>query len=276
MAGTKPNWNELSHDDKLSVLTRSSVERIVGDYHAPNMEESDFRSLVKRELALWQSKNNAGKPSIAGRPPNKEVVLGAWRDLDRSEAILELIDNSIDAWMRRSKQHPHKTAKELNIQIGIDTDTGQLTYEDNAGGGQIEKLVNLVVPGHSETDALATSIGSYKTGGKKAIFRLASAVNIMTRYWNPAGTGDQAVSVHLDEHWLQDAEEYEFPYFSLVDRSVIERGQTRYVMQLRSEPIGNPWFTNPMEIDKIKREIQQTYSLLMARNNAIKNVFSAT
>jgi hypothetical protein len=273
MAATKPDWNTLSHDEKLSVLRNSSVEQIVRDYRASDAAESDFRSLVNRELTLWRPENNVGKPSIAGSPPNKEVVLGAWRDLDRSEAVLELIDNSIDAWMRRKESHPQKTAIELNIQIVIDPDTGQLTYEDNAGGVQEEKLVNLVVPGHSETDALATSIGSYKTGGKKAIFRLASAVNITTRYWNPAETGDRAVSVHLDEHWLQDVEEYRFPYFPLKDQTVIERGQTRYRMQLRSEPIGNPWFINPIELEKIKHEIQQTYSLLIARNKAIKIYF---
>ena len=273
MAAAKPNWNALSHDEKLLVLRRSSVDQIIGDYQVPGLEQSDLRSLVSREFALWQPNNNAAKPSKAGRPPNKEVVLGAWRDLDRSEAVLELIDNSIDAWTRRSEKHPNKTAKELNIHIVIDSDTGQLTYEDNAGGVQEEKLVNLVVPGHSETDALATSIGSYKTGGKKAIFRLASAVNITTRYWNPAETNDRAVSVHLDDRWLQDVEEYEFPYFPLLDDSVIERGQTRYVMQLRSEPIGNPWFTNPIEIEKIKHEIQQIYSLLIARNSAIKIYF---
>src|SRR5262245_48111935 len=100
MATTKTNWNELSHDEKLSVLTRSSVDQIVDDYHVPDMENPDFRALIIRELALWQPRNNAGKPAMAGRPPNKEVVLGAWRDLDRSEAVLELIDNSIDAWLR--------------------------------------------------------------------------------------------------------------------------------------------------------------------------------
>src|SRR5438034_11822813 len=114
---------------------------------------------------------------MAGKAPNKEVVLGAWRDLDRSEALLELIDNSIDAWKRRREKYPDKSAPELNIYIDIDSDTGQLTYEDNAGGVPVGKLENLVVPGYSETDALAHSIGSYKTGGKKAIFRLAMAVN---------------------------------------------------------------------------------------------------
>jgi hypothetical protein len=269
----KPNWNDLSHDDKLSALRGSPIEQILMDYRVPDMDESAFRSLIARETALWQPKLYKGKPTVIGEPPNKEVVLGAWRDLDRSEAILELIDNSVDAWTRRKERYPDKCAKELIIHIDIDSDTGQLSYEDNAGGVQEEKLVNLVVPGHSETEALANTIGSYKTGGKKAIFRLASAVNITTRYWNPAETGDQALSVHLDDRWLNDVSEYRFPYFPLQDKSSIERGQTRYLMQLRSEPIGNPWFSNPIERTNIEKEIQRTYSLLMARNRALKIYF---
>jgi len=269
----KPNWKELSHDDKLSVLRGTALDQIVKDYKVPDMDDRDFRALLARETHLWQPKLYKGKPTLAGSPPNKEVVLGAWRDLDRSEAILELIDNSIDAWTRRKERQPDKTAKELIIHIDIDSDTGQLTYEDNAGGVQEEKLINLVVPGHSETEALATTIGSYKTGGKKAIFRLATAVNITTRYWNPAETGDQALSVHLDERWLSNVSEYQFPYFPLADKSSIERGQTRYLMQLRSEPIGNPWFSNPIERKSVEHEIQKTYSLLMARNPAIKIYF---
>jgi type IV secretory pathway TrbF-like protein len=159
------------------------------------------------------------------------------RDLDRSEALLELIDNSIDAWNRRRAEYPAKSAPELNIYIDVDSDSGQLTYEDNAGGVAVEKLVNLVVPGHSETDAFAHSIGSYKTGGKKAIFRLAAAVNISTRFWNPAETGDTAVAVHLDERWLTDVDEYTFPYFDLKDDGGLQRGQTRYLMQLRPDPM---------------------------------------
>ncbi|MEA3194318.1 MAG: hypothetical protein QOD26_2651 [Betaproteobacteria bacterium] len=269
----KTNWNDLSHENKLSALQAASVEQILKDYHVPELDEQAFRALLTRETALWQPQQYKGKPTLAGAPPNKEVVLGAWRDLDRSEAILELIDNSIDAWSRRRDRYPDKSAKELNIYIDIDSDTGQLSYEDNAGGVQAEKLVNLVVPGHSETEALAATIGSYKTGGKKAIFRLASAVNITTRYWNPAETGDQALSVHLDEHWLADVNEYRFPYFPLTDKSVIERGQTRYLMQLRSEPLGNPWFNDPAQRTVIEQEIQKTYSLLMARNKAIKIYF---
>lgn len=270
---TKPRWETLSHADKLKVLREVPVDQIVADYASDEPDTAGFRARLAEETALWQPTQATGTPEKAGKAPNKEVVLGAWRDLDRAEALLELIDNSIDAWKRRRAKYPGKSAPELNIYIDIDSDTGQLTYEDNAGGVPVDKLVNLVVPGHSETDALAHSIGSYKTGGKKAIFRLATAANITTRFWNPAETGDETIAVHLDERWLTDVNEYEFPFYRLKDTGEIQRGQTRYVMQLRKEPIGAHWYSNPHELSKIEKEIRNTYGLLIARNKDVNIYF---
>jgi hypothetical protein len=269
----RADWNSLQHIDKLMVLRETALDQIVIDYKPADEDERSFRTRIARETSLWQPQQAEGTATEAGAPPNKEVVLGAWRDLDRSEALLELIDNSIDAWNRRSKRYPDKAATELNIYIDVDSDTGQLCYEDNAGGVAVEKLENLVVPGRSETDALVASIGSYKTGGKKAIFRLATAVNVSTHFWNPAETGDTAVAVHLDEKWLNDVDQYKFPYFHLKDGGDMQRGQTRYLMQLRPEPIGACWYQQPRELDKISRDIQNTYGLLMARNGKINIYF---
>jgi hypothetical protein len=270
---SKPNWNDLSHSEKLLALRDSVMDQIVADYRFGDHDESAFRAHLAREKALWNPVQYLGDLQEAGDPPNKEVVLGAWRDLDRSEALLELIDNSIDAWNRRREQYPDKTAKELNIYIDIDSDLGQLTYEDNAGGVPADKLINLVVPGHSDTDALAKSIGSYKTGGKKAIFRLATAINITTRFWNPVETGDSHIAVHLDDKWLTDVSLYRFPYLNVTTGGDLQRGQTRYLMQLRPEPAGAHWYSNPAEFDKISRDIKRTYGLLMARSGQIEIYF---
>ena len=114
----KPDWNDFNHADKLRVLREISVDQIVADYKLDDLDDSMFRARLAREIALWQPHLAEGVEKQAGAPPNKEVVLGAWRDLDRSEALLELIDNSIDAWNRRRKQYPDKSAQELNIYIG--------------------------------------------------------------------------------------------------------------------------------------------------------------
>lgn len=265
----KRNWMTLSHEQRVRVLGEMSIDDIVKTYKIEGQDEVTFRQGVVRELELW-SPENVGKFEHAGDAPTKDVVLGAWRDLDRSEALLELIDNSIDVWLQRKEQYPKKTAPELNIYIDIDRELHQLTYEDNAGGVSKDKLENLVVPGHSDTTALTRTIGSYKTGGKKAVFRLAEAAQITTRYWNPAETSDEAISVQLDQNWINDSRQYEFPYAVLKDKSVIERGQTRYVLQLREEPIGgSPWFEEPDKLETIIKEIRSAYTLLLIRNPAV-------
>jgi hypothetical protein len=229
--------------------------------------------VLERERSLWIP-DNVGKFQLLGQAPTKDVVLGAWRDLDRSEALLELIDNSVDVWLRRRDNYPDKAYSELNIFIGINNDLNQLTYEDNASGVPVDKLENLVVPGHSDTEPLSKTIGSYKTGGKKAVFRLASAAQITTRYWSPSDNSDQAVSVQLDEKWINDPIEYKFPYAPLKDKSAIEKGHTRYVLQLREEPLaGGAWFQDPDKVEKILSEIRRAYSLLMIRNPAIQIFF---
>ena len=89
----------------------------------------------------------------------------------------------------------------------------------------------------------------------------------------PAETGDNVVAVHLDEDWLTDVDEYQFPYFDLKDYGGLQRGQTRYLMQLRPEPVGAFWYSTPRELEKISRDIQNTYGLLMARNGDINIYF---
>ena len=268
----REDWSKLSHLVRVRILRDSSIDQIVRDYTVENADDATFRDVLSREQHLWQVRN-VGEFEYAGDPPTKDIVLGAWRDLDRAEALLELIDNSIDAWRQRRQAYPTKTAPQLDIYIDLDERAGQLTYQDNAGGVSVEKLPNLVVPGFSDATPLSHTIGSYKTGGKKAFFRLANAARIATRYWNPAETGDEAVSVQLDEAWINHPTEYRFPFARLRDKSAIERGQTNYVLQLRREPITTPWYQDPDARKEIEKQIRQTYSLLLVRNPEINIYF---
>lgn len=266
------NWHELSHEQRMQALAAAPVEQLLKDYYVPSLDESEFNRYLGEQKELWDPANTE-RFMKKGRPPTKDVVLGAWRDLDRTEAILELIDNSVDTWLQRRKAYPAKTAPELNIYIDLKPDLGHLTYEDNAGGVSGDKLENLVVPGFSETTPLLDTIGSYKTGGKKAVFRLATEARITTRYWNPAGTSDDAYTIHLDERWMTDPLDYEFPYATLRDKSAIEKGQTRYVLHLRREPAVAPWYQNPLESDRIVAGIRQVYTLLLVRKPELKIFF---
>ncbi len=92
--------------------------------------------------------------------------------------------------------------------------------------------------------------------------------------WNPSETGDEAWSVHLDERWMRDATAFNFSYWPLEANAILNRGQTRYVFQLREEPIGGtPWFKEKEDVESITEQIQKTYSLLLIRQPKIKIYF---
>jgi hypothetical protein len=258
MANDKKNWNELEHDEKLQLLRSRSIEALADEYYSPEEAQNVFPQFLAEERELWNP-DNLGKVERTGDAPRKDIIIGSWRDLDRAEALLELIDNSIDAWLRRRHKYPAKTAKTLTIYIDVDEEKGQLTYEDNAGGISRDNIENLVIPGYSETVDLEPTIGSYKTGGKKAIFKLATEANIRTRYLNPAGTGDVALQIHLDHAWLAAQTDYEFPYY-VMKKPDIELGQTLYTFRLR-----DTWKSSEV-FDKITTEIRRTYTLLILRH----------
>ena len=269
----KTKWADLSAKKRMELLVTKPATELAREYTREGLSEDEFRAELQTEVELWDT-NNIRDVWEVDKVPTKDVVLGAWRDLDRAEAIMELIDNSVDAWNIRRKVHPKKAAKTLAILIRIDERNGRLEYEDNAGGVPVGKLPNLVVPGYSDTDDLARTIGSYKTGGKKAIFRLAYAARIITRYWDPSEQRDEAIAVQLDQAWIEDSQVYKFPYVHLKESGGIPKGSTRYVLQLRKEQVDeDPWYKMPALLGKITKQITNAYTLLLIRNPNIKLSF---
>lgn len=265
----KIDWKSLSHKERINLLASRSDDQIASKYRVAGKSVDDFRQLLVQDRALWIPEN-VGDFKPAGKPPTKHSLLGSYRDLERSEALLELIDNSIDVWLARRVAHPKAVAEELNIVITIEDKLGLLRYEDNAGGVPEDKLDQLVVPGYSDTTDLSETIGSYKTGGKKAIFRLATAAQILTRHWDPEGKTDKALSVQLDEQWLSDPDLYEFKYATVTDKQVIEKGSTEYVLRLHEEPVGGvQWYDQPDLDAEVRTQIRETYGLLLIRNPKI-------
>lgn len=259
MTSDKTNWNELVHDEKLHVLqqsNRDALAALADDYYVPDLSDVDFAALLNAEYDLWDP-HNLGSARITRKTPLKDIVIGSWRDLNRSEALHELIDNSIDAWRRRRKDHPTTTDQSLRIFIDLDPSQNRLTYEDNAGGVSPDRIENLVIPGHSDTTDLEPTIGSYRTGGKKAVFKLAREVNIRTRYLSPDGSTADPLQIHLDRKWLEDQTAYDFPVY-VMKTPDIEDGNTRYTFRLRER-----WDTKA--IAQVTSEIRRTYTLLMLR-----------
>ena len=248
MTSSKIDWNELSHDETLQLLREHSCGTLAEEYHLPGTSTDEFIAFLGTQYDLWNP-TNLGPVQTASETPRKDVLIGSWRDLNRSEALLELIDNSIDAWRRRRQHYPDTTAKRLRVFIDVDISKDRLTYEDNAGGVSPEDIVNLVIPGHSDTSDLERTIGSYRTGGKKAVFKLAREVNIRTRYLGTDVSTDTPLQIHLDQKWLEDQTTYAFPFYFMSNPD-IKSGHTRYTFRLRDH-----WDT--ATFDQVTAEIRR-------------------
>jgi len=260
------DWQSLAHQKRVEILANNSDQQIIDKYRLPGDSPEERIRFLAQERALWVPKE-IGDFRKAGKPPTKDSLLGAYRDLQRSEALLELIDNSIDVWLTRRSGTATVVEKELNIFIDIDKELGLLTYEDNAGGVLENKLIQLVVPGYSDTDDFSHTIGSYKTGGKKAVFRLATAAQIMTWHRGAEGRTEQPFSVQLDQNWLSDPDLYQFEYAPITDKKLIEQGHTKYVLRLHEEPEGGTqWYQQLGLNEQVERQINDTYGLLLVRN----------
>lgn len=260
----KKTWEDLTHEQKIRALQSTEDAELITTYKPGNVRASDF----ERTLTDWRtlfSPDSVGKVQIVKKPPRKDHLLGAIRDLNKIEALLELIDNSIDAYLGRKKDHPNHTPEELLIYINLNERADTLFYEDNAGGVPADQLMNLVVPGYSKTSDMSATIGSYKTGGKKAIFRLADNVVISTRHDLPGGGVDDAHQVHIDNAWVDDQTNYEFPVYVLKNKGDILKGRTIYRLKLR-----NPEEWDAKSFSDIMSEVRRTYTLLLVRNPNIK------
>lgn len=112
-------------------------------------------------------------PIVIEITPKKRVLRSIARDLTLNMSILELIDNSIDAWKR------NKTGDKLVVSIKIskgvkeDKKISQLDYEDNSGGISISKISELFTLGDSGGSENEESIGEFGVGLKRSLFSIS-------------------------------------------------------------------------------------------------------
>lgn len=108
--------------------------------------------------------------------PKKRVLRSIARDLDLTRSVLELIDNSIDAWKTNN------TGIKLVIDIHVSKKDSKLIFKDNAGGVSMSSLSQLFTLGETGRAAREDSIGEFGVGLKRALFSLSKDFTIDARY----------------------------------------------------------------------------------------------
>ncbi|MBD3842156.1 MAG: ATP-binding protein, partial [Campylobacterales bacterium] len=140
-------------------------------------------------------------------PTKRFFVQMLTRDIELADAILDLLDNSLDGVARSQKKDPEKIDYS-NYKVEIKFSKSSFEISDNCGGiptSSIDYAFRMGKPEGVEEEKLAT-VGVYGIGMKRSIFKMGMNCVIATHH-----EGDLPFRVEIDRSWINNDSEWRIP-----------------------------------------------------------------
>jgi hypothetical protein len=154
---------------------------------------------------------------IANAKPTKRFFISnLTRDLSLEDAILDLVDNSADAYIRTRNIDVSQNLLRDRIPIGeklpaqsaisVSVSEEGFSIVDRCGGIDLEHAINSVFRFGRPDGSYSSSLGVYGIGLKRAIFKIGRKIRVESR------TADSGFRLEIDvPAWAADDENWEFP-----------------------------------------------------------------
>ena len=198
------------------------------------------------------------KKNIISADPTKEFFINMLtRDIATDRAILDLIDNSIDAALINKIEKP---------TIRITANSAEFKILDNCGGLDLETAKNYAFRFGRPKDAPETpnSVGQFGVGMKRTLFKLGTEFRVESRHNDIA----YSVSVNVAE-WV-NIKNWNF-YFEMLEKDEIKEGETKVLItRLKEDSI--ELLSDDSFLNNLAREISSAYFEQI--NNGIKIVLN--
>ncbi len=170
--------------------------------------------------------------TVKAEPTKAFFVDMLTRDIELTDAILDLLDNCTDGVQRtlKSQGKSIEDASYKGFYADITIEPNYFSIRDNCGGIAIERAKNIAFrmgrpPGRLEDDELYT-IGTYGIGMKRALFKLGRRSRVTSQ------TGEEAFQVVIEPKWF-DSETWELPFQPIEERILDHNGTVIEVTDLR-------------------------------------------
>ncbi|MBA1249937.1 ATP-binding protein [Pseudomonas luteola] len=177
--------------------------------------------------------------------PTKEFFINMLtRDIATDRAILDLIDNSIDAAQSNKIENP---------KIEITATSYEFKILDNCGGLDLETAKNYAFRFGRPKEAPETpnSVGQFGVGMKRTLFKLGTEFEVKSKRKNIA----YAVSVDVNK-WV-NTDTWNF-YFNTIGDESIKEGETQIHVSKLKDDISE-LFSEDAFINNLMREISSAY-----------------
>ena len=188
------------------------------------------------------------------------------RDIELSDAILDLLDNCIDGILRTSRaESPSK--RYAGYCIDIEMSAERFLIKDNCGGIPGDILKNYAFRmgrDPSMPSAKVATVGTFGIGMKRAIFKMGSKCEVLTRNKSDfaAGSG-HSYKVSITPDWIKNESDWQIPYEVVVEDRANWYGTEIHVSSL-SDVTKSVFDCENSRFDElIRKQIAVTYGFMI-------------
>lgn len=144
---------------------------------------------------------------VSAKPVKSFFVRMLTRDIELSDAILDLLDNCMDGVIRSAKTIRSAAKPYSGYSVHIDFDGDTFTISDNCGGipWTLHQYAFRLGRAGSVKNKLKGSIGTYGIGMKRALFKLGRHSIIQTQ------SAQHIYEVEIKPEWLDQEDEWDLP-----------------------------------------------------------------
>lgn len=219
-------------------------------------------------------KGAAPSPSAAlaivdARPTKAFFVSMLTRDIDLQDAVLDLLDNSVDGLMRTLGAQGRKGATPYKgYWAKLTFAKGSFSIEDNCGGISKKLAKDSAfrmgrTPLARAEDRHVPTVGTYGIGMKRAIFKLGRTATVVSR------TSAEAFRVQIGSDWFDDAsdEKWSFTLEDIPSKGTLH-GTNIEVTSLLGE-ISQEFSPSRDFATRFSRTVSQQYSLIIEKGFAV-------
>jgi hypothetical protein len=211
--------------------------------------------------------------SVNAQPTKRFFIDNFTRDLTLEDVVLDLIDNSIDSFIRLRKidlnpdsllgnDSPFIEKDKAVINLIISPD--RFVIEDMCGGIDIEYAKYEVFRFGRTNSSISSSLGIYGIGLKRAIFKIGRDIIIESR------TIDNGFRVDIDvDEWISEDDNWTFKLTPGEKATSIYQAGTTITIS-RINPDISTRISDPTFLKRLKEFISISYSLFLSRYVNVK------
>ena len=198
--------------------------------------------------------------SINASPTKNFFVDMLTRDIDLTDAILDLLDNCIDGIQRTLRSDAPSEMPYRGFWAEISFSENGFTITDNCGGIPLDVAQRYAFrmgkPRNITDDDDIETIGTYGIGMKRAIFKMGQSAQIVSQ------TADDSFTVSIQPDWLTSDSTWDLP-LEVTSNALDREGTVIEVVALRDE-VARQFDTKSFQAALVQ-EIEALYSYIMAK-----------